>query len=88
MIDKTLKERNKVYGDYKDNIEAVANIMDSLKCLHECAHNNEPMPPQDEANLYYIVIKLARLGVTPNHIDSWHDLQGYAKLAEDYYADN
>ena len=87
MIDNTLEERGKTYGEYKYNIIAIGNIMTSLHALHEQAHGID-MTPEDEANLYYIVIKLVRLGVSPNHLDTWHDLQGYAKLAEGYYANN
>ena len=85
MIDNTLEHRGKIYGDYSNNVDAVADIMKTLKTLHLMAHDDIPMASADEANLYYIVIKLVRLGVSPDHLDSWHDLQGYAKLAEGYY---
>lgn len=88
MIETTLEERGKVYGQYSHNVDAVADIMRTLRKLHKLAHEDLPLTPADEVNLGYIVIKLVRLGVSPDHQDTWHDLQGYAKLAEGYYADN
>jgi len=32
-----------------------------------------------------IIMKLSRLSVTPNHIDSWTDIAGYARLIEQHY---
>jgi uncharacterized protein YejL (UPF0352 family) len=83
-IDDTLKGRGKDYGDYKDNVEAIAKIMKTLNEVHK--HKTaEDLNLIDFTNLNYAVIKLVRLAATPDHIDSWHDLQGYAKLAEKYY---
>lgn len=84
LIKETLKERGEIYGDYGLNVESIASIMNILQKLHH-TNTGETMNLIDYSNLNYIVIKLVRLGVTPEHIDSWHDISGYAKLIEDYY---
>ena len=86
MIDEVLEQRGNNYGDYKENVEAIANIMGELNKVHK-AHTGEDFNLIDFTNLNYLVIKLVRLGATPNHLDSYLDLQGYSKLAKDYYAD-
>lgn len=82
--EQTLKDRKEVYGEYGDNVKAVAKIMKTLNKLHASAHGSL-LGENDRANLSYIVIKLVRLGVTPNHIDSWHDMGNYAHLSEEFY---
>ena len=84
-VDATLKERGKTYGSYKENVKAVAAIMKSLNDVHKDM-NGVDMNLIDHCNLQYLVIKLVRLGATPSHLDSLHDMQGYAKLIEEYYA--
>jgi hypothetical protein len=81
-IDRTLKSRGEIYGDYKDNVIARGSIMYFLKDLHYKA-NGGAMTEQDQQALNDIVIKLVRLAATPEHKDSWHDIIGYAKLNEE-----
>ncbi len=83
-VEETLKERGSNYGSYKDNNKEFANIMESLDAIH-VAKTGKAMAGEDLIPLFYIVMKIVRLAATPNHIDSWHDIQGYAKLAEDMY---
>ena len=83
-IDSILEDRGKSYGSYDINVEAVASIMGILHRVHK-DKTGETLNLIDYSNLSYIVIKLVRLGATPDHLDSLKDIQGYAKLAEDYY---
>ena len=85
MVENTLEQRGEVYGSYEANIKAVSNIMNELQKVHK-DKTGESLNLIDYTNLNYLVIKLVRLGATPEHIDSYHDLQGYAKLSEDYYS--
>ncbi len=85
-IEDILEERGDSYGDFGVNIEAIATIMKELNHVHRCK-NVEDLNLIDHMSLQYQVIKLVRLGATPAHLDSWKDLQGYAKLSEEYYAD-
>ncbi len=83
-VEKTLKERGSNYGSYGANVEAVATIMDTLDGL-KVEKDNRRLTAIERTHLQYLVIKLVRLGATPEHADSWHDVQGYAKLSEEYF---
>ena len=80
----TLKKRGSVYGDYTFGTRAYANIMGEFDKLYQQEHK-EFMPGIFRVAISYIVMKLIRLAVTPDHIDSWHDIQGYAKLNEEMF---
>lgn len=80
-VNETLKERGKVYGDYKGGSEFRANVM-KLIIDRYAEVNNGGMPAIHMVYLYDIVNKLSRLASTPDHIDTWHDIAGYATLAE------
>ena len=84
-IEDILEERGESYGDFGVNIEAIATIMKELNHVHRCK-TGEDLNLIDHTSLQYQVIKLVRLGATPTHMDSWKDIQGYAKLSEEYYA--
>jgi len=80
----TLKERGGVYGDYKGGNHIRVEIMKLIQYRYQSIHR-EPMPLEQEYYIYDIVNKLSRLCVTPDHVDSWHDIGGYAKLIEDIF---
>ena len=84
MIEDILEERGKSYGAFDVNVEGVANVMKELNHVHKCK-TGEDLNLIDFSNLNYQVIKLIRLAATPDHKDSWKDIQGYAKLSEEYY---
>ncbi len=77
-IDNTLKKRNSKYGSYEDGV-----IMTLIKC-HYRNVNEVDMDQISESMISDVVNKLVRIAVTPTHIDSWHDIQGYSKLIENY----
>lgn len=79
-IDATLQERAKNYGQFKE----FAIISQRLKgYMHECPSWTGMTYDKQEA-LEMIQHKIARvLSGDPNYVDSWHDIQGYAKLIED-----
>lgn len=78
-IEDTLEERGRIYGDYRGNAILRAMIMASLQKRHMDVHGT-PMSPEVVVWLGDIVAKLARIAVTPRHVDSWHDVEGYATL--------
>ena len=84
QVEEILEERGNVYGDFDVNVEAIANIMRELNHVHKCK-TEEDLSLIDFTNLNYQVIKMVRLAATPSHKDSWKDVQGYAKLSEEYY---
>lgn len=80
-VNETLKERGKVYGDYKGGSEFRANVMELIVDRYAKV-NLGGMPAIHMVYVYDIVNKLSRLAVTPYHIDTWHDIAGYATLVE------
>lgn len=80
-VNETLKERGKVYGDYKGGSEFRANVMELIVDRYAKV-NHGGMPAIHMVYVYDIVNKLSRLAVTPYHIDTWHDIAGYATLVE------
>lgn len=72
-VDVTLADRKSQYGDFKDVSDTTLKIMDNfaLGCMSSV---------QSEA-LHMICSKLARIANgDANHVDSWHDIAGYATL--------
>jgi hypothetical protein len=82
----TLCERNSKYGGYNVGTKLRADIMDLINQSHVYHHRKE-MPAFWYIAILDIVNKLTRLAVTPDHLDSWHDIQGYAKLVEGHIRD-
>ena len=80
MIEDTLKERGKSYGDFIDN----ATIAQELKDVVRGGEAWFEMPPDMREAVHMICSKISRM-VTgdPWHIDNWTDIQGFAKLVED-----
>ena len=52
-------------------------------CIRYAYVNKIQMLPLHEHYIRDIVNKLSRIAVTPNHIDSWRDISGYAALIAD-----
>lgn len=76
----TLAEREKSYGDYS----GVARTSQTLKLFYRATEHWDSLNCQQRESLDMIASKIARiLNGNPHHKDSWHDIAGYAKLAED-----
>jgi hypothetical protein len=69
-INKVTEERGAVYGDPKLDFWRAARLKEIVA---DC-----PDPLARHA-LEMICVKIARLIHTPNHLDSWVDLAGYAR---------
>lgn len=81
-VNETLKERGKVYGDYKGGSFFRYVVMRAIIARYKEV-NHGGMPDIYMVYLYDIVNKLSRLASTPDHIDTWHDIAGYAMLVEE-----
>lgn len=81
-IEKTIKERGSIYGNYKDTIVSRTKIMETLRNHFEKT-NGFPMDLQTQVVLGDLVLKLVRVSASPKHSDSMHDISCYAKLIED-----
>lgn len=79
-VDATLAERGKRYGEFKEH----AKITQSLKYTMYQQPGWEKLSDDKKEALEMIAHKIGRiLNGDPEYKDSWHDIGGYAKLAED-----
>lgn len=79
-IEGTLKERGEQYGSFAMQ----AGIAQTLKRAVRACPNWPKLPPFVREAIDSIIVKLSRiLNGNWGHVDSWHDIQGYSKLAED-----
>ena len=81
-VEETLKERGSVYGDYEKGSILRASIMQLIKMRYRGEHGEE-MSSLHQIYIFDIVNKVSRLAVTPDHLDTWHDIAGYATLVEE-----
>lgn len=89
-IQSTLDERGSRYGDFTGHAKIARALMDVMytsKALGSDGIQRDAwlkLTPVQEQVLCVIADKIARiLNGDPNYRDNWHDIQGYAKLAED-----
>lgn len=80
----TLAARGSVYGEFSNNARAAQKMKDTMR--------EEPgwhrLTFAHRQSLDIICDKISRvLSGDPNYIDNWHDIAGYAKLAEDRCVD-
>jgi hypothetical protein len=79
-IEQTLAERGNRYGDFADHAKIAQAIQDDMRIGPGWARLDDVK----RQALTVIADKIARiLSGDPNYADNWHDIQGYAKLAED-----
>lgn len=76
-IEKTLEERGKRYGNFKDH----ANITQEIKCVMRHQGNWHKLNDSQTEALEMIAHKIGRiLNGDPNYDDNWRDIAGYAQL--------
>lgn len=79
-VQQTLDERGARYGDFTDH----AQICQDLKLVMTETAGWQKLSNDKKQALEVIADKIARiLNGDPNYKDNWHDIQGYAKIAED-----
>jgi len=79
-LEDTLKERGGQHGKFADN----AQMTDDFDRLVRTGPNYSRLSCIQKVALYIILHKVSRVVCgDPNHTDHWHDIGGYAKLAED-----
>ena len=75
----TDKARAAEYGDYSEMCAAIQSLK---KVMHE-SRNWPVMGDEYREALDLLATKVGRIITgNPHHIDSWHDIGGYARLAE------
>lgn len=73
QVRQTLNERQSQYGSFKDVAHTTQYLLHML--------SNDSMSDVQIEALHMICSKLARIANgDPNHVDSWHDIAGYATL--------
>ena len=83
-VENTLAERGARYGDFTDH----AVIAQNLQTIMRGSVGWTRLTADKRQALTVIADKIARiLNGDPNYRDNWHDIQGYAKLAEDRCCD-
>lgn len=80
-LQSTLTERQGNYGDFTEN----ATVAQTLKNVLRGAPQWHRMSAPHREALDVICDKISRIvaGNNPNYKDNWHDIQGYARLAEE-----
>ena len=85
-VDATLAERQATYGSFEDVAFVTENVMGVLSKARP--NGLSDLPHTHRMALYMIVSKMARIvNGDFNHLDSWHDIGGYAKLIENLIGD-
>ena len=78
-IDDTLKARGSRYGEFRDN----ARISQALQEVLERGVNYQETNQVHREALKFICQKMSRIvNGDPDYVDNWHDITGYATLAE------
>lgn len=86
-VEATIAERQSTYGSFEDVAFVTENIMSVLG--HVRLNGLSELPTTHRMALYMIASKMARIvNGDFNHLDSWHDIGGYAKLIEDLIKEN
>lgn len=76
----TLAARKAQYGDFTDH----ARVAQALKEICRASPSWQNMHPFHKEALDMVMHKAGRLLCgNPNHVDSWHDIAGYARCAEE-----
>lgn len=79
-VQATLAERRARYGDFSDHAVIAQGIQEVMRRTAGW----ERLTAVQKQALTVIADKQARiLSGDPNYRDNWHDIQGYARLAED-----
>jgi len=79
-VNSTLAERGARYGDFTEHAIIAQDLQDCMR--HRPGW--ERLDGTKRQALTVIADKIARiLNGDPEYRDNWHDIQGYAKLAED-----
>jgi hypothetical protein len=73
LTQRLTQERGSIYGTPERNFDRIARL---TAVLEECPD------PRAKHALYEICVKISRLIETPDHEDSWNDIQGYARCGK------
>ena len=69
-----IEERGREYGDFAETAQRVKQILMGIRGAGDGFSDVEVYA------LSMIAVKLARIGQSPGHLDSWRDIEAYARL--------
>jgi hypothetical protein len=78
-ISDLLEKRQHDYGEFSEGVACQAQMLKALRKQY-ALHHGVAMPDKAVVHFSFMLIKLARLAVSPEHLDSWKDIEGYAHL--------
>lgn len=79
MSQETIQNREPIYGNFANR----ARIAIGIKNAMHIAQGWSQLSDAQKQSLDSIADKISRiLNGDPNHLDSWHDIAGYAQLVE------
>lgn len=84
-IEDMLDDRQMSYGKFSDGVHTITKILTELDKYHY-QKTNGTLTTEETVILVHILIKLTRIAATPNHVDSWSDMEGYSKLIKEFYS--
>ena len=86
-IKKILNQRSSNYGLYGYNMKFRSKMLDAVK---ECYFNTHGKEMDSQTFIYFddLAMKVARLAVTPDHLDTLRDIIGYTTLYLDILTGN
>ncbi|MEM4379973.1 MAG: DUF6378 domain-containing protein [Thermoplasmatales archaeon] len=80
-VNATLEARGKTYGKFID-VAACSQALKEIISLYTPNHKRYNVDQKEALDM--ICMKIARIVAgDADHVDSWHDIAGYAKLVED-----
>lgn len=76
---KAVADRGDSYGKPSENFERIAELWGGYTGTYFEA---------DDVGIMMMMVKISRIMETPNHIDSWVDIAGYAAVTAEAIADS
>jgi hypothetical protein len=80
-VNETLNDREEIYGDYGHNVATRCAVMNALSQLRY-KKAGTVFTEEERVMIQDLVFKLVRFAASPDHVDSVHDIAGYATLIE------
>lgn len=75
-----LKDRQNTYGKPEDNFGCIAKLWNEYLFRSKDIHDKDLLYKKDVA-VMMILLKVARMASSPDHIDNYVDAAGYAAIA-------
>lgn len=81
-VNQLLEERGAIYGSYSNGVWCRGMMLTVLRNQHESVQGTV-MSNEDQIMFGDILLKIMRAASNPSYLDSWADLEGYARLIKE-----